>query len=89
MENKSEDFSEEKISEPYYFESDHVALKENSDYRSLLHSITLLEALRQQAAQDIDTLYKAQDEALANPMKFVERLQKGENLGTRILRKGT
>jgi len=77
----SDDYSVEAISEPYYFESDHAALKENADYRSLLHSITLLESLRQQAAQDIDTLYKAQDEALADPLKFVERLQKGENLG--------
>ncbi|XP_012940049.1 ZZ-type zinc finger-containing protein 3 [Aplysia californica] len=78
---EKEDFSYEKISDPYYFESDHVALKENSDYRHLLHTIALLEAQRKQTAQDIETLYRSQDEALADPLHFVERLQKGENFG--------
>ena len=80
MEDKS-DFSFEAISEPYYFESDHVALKENNDYRHLLHTIALLEAQRQQTAQDIETLYKAQDIAMAEPLEFVKKLQKGKNLG--------
>ena len=76
-----EDCSFDKINEPYFFESDHVALKENSDYRGLLHTIALLEAQRQQAAEDIETLYKAKDAALADPLNFVKRLQKGDNLG--------
>ncbi|CAG5125359.1 unnamed protein product [Candidula unifasciata] len=67
----------EEISEPYYFETDHVALKENQDYRNLLHTIAVLEAQRQQAAEDIELLYKAQDEALADPLKFVGKLQQG------------
>lgn len=75
------DFSYETISQPYYFESDHVALKENCDYRNLLHTIALLEAQRQKTAQDIETLYKAQDVAMAEPLQFVKKLQKGENLG--------
>ncbi|GFR94001.1 ZZ-type zinc finger-containing protein 3-like [Elysia marginata] len=73
-------FSYEELSEPYYFETDHVALKENSDYRQLLHAIALLEAQRQQAAKDIDILYKAQNDALENPLLFVENLQKGVGL---------
>lgn len=73
-------YTYEELNEPYYFETDHVALKENSDYRQLLHAIALLEAQRQQAAKDIDVLYKAQKEALENPLKFVENLQKGAGL---------
>ncbi|RUS88055.1 hypothetical protein EGW08_004221 [Elysia chlorotica] len=73
-------YSYEEISEPYYFETDHVALKENSDYRQLLHTIALLEAQRQQATKDIDVLHKAQNDALENPLLFVENLQKGVDL---------
>ncbi|GFO42076.1 ZZ-type Zinc finger-containing protein 3-like [Plakobranchus ocellatus] len=73
-------YAYEEISEPYYFETDHAALKENSDYRSLLYTIALLEAQRQQAAKDIDALYKAQADALENPLSFVEQLQKGTDL---------
>ncbi|XP_059171499.1 ZZ-type zinc finger-containing protein 3-like [Physella acuta] len=73
-------FSYEEINQPYYFESDHLALKENSDYRNLLHTIAILEAQRQQAAQDIETLYKAQDEALVDPLTFVKNLQNGKDL---------
>lgn len=74
-------FAYEEISEPYYFETDHVALKENPDYRNLLLTIAVLEAQRQQAAQDIEVLYKAQDEALADPIEFVEKLQQGKDFG--------
>ena len=73
-------YTYEEINEPYYFETDHVALKENSDYRQLLHTIALLEAQRQQAAKDIDVLYKAQNYALENPLLFAENLQKGVHL---------
>ncbi|XP_013089209.2 ZZ-type zinc finger-containing protein 3-like isoform X1 [Biomphalaria glabrata] len=73
-------FSYEEINEPYYFESDHVALKENPDYHNLLHTIALLEAQRQQAAQDIEVLYKVQEEALTDPLAFVQQLQKGTEL---------
>lgn len=73
-------FSYEEISEPYYFETDHVALKENADYHNLLHTIALLEAQRQQAARDIESLYQAQDEAIADPLRFVEKLQQGKDL---------
>ncbi|KAH9489697.1 ZZ-type zinc finger-containing protein 3 [Bulinus truncatus] len=77
----SSGFSYEEISEPYYFESDHVALKENPDYRTLLHTISLLEAQRQQAAQDIEVLYRVQEEALNDPLSFVQQLQKGKDVG--------
>lgn len=72
---------EEDISAAYYFESDHVSLKENSDYRKVVHTIAILEAQRQQAAKDIETLYKVQDKALSDPISFVENLQQGRKMG--------
>ncbi|XP_030853555.1 ZZ-type zinc finger-containing protein 3-like isoform X2 [Strongylocentrotus purpuratus] len=66
--------------EPFYYESDHMALKGNKDYRMLLRTITTLEAQRKQAVKDLDKLVTAQREALRNPLKFVHRLQKKDTL---------
>ncbi|XP_072176565.1 uncharacterized protein [Diadema setosum] len=66
--------------EPFYFESDHMALKGNKDYRMLLRTITTLEAQRKQAVKDLDKLVTAQREALRNPLKFVQKLQKKDTL---------
>lgn len=65
---------------PYYFESDHAALKCNADYHSLLKTVCLLEAQRIQAIKDIDLLYVWQKEALENPLAFVEKLQQGKGI---------
>lgn len=35
----------------FYFESDHLALKENKDYRALLKTIVMLQVQRTQAIQ--------------------------------------
>ena len=40
----------------YSFESDSLALKENTDYQQLLRTICVLEAQRSQALEDIDML---------------------------------
>ncbi|XP_046567444.1 LOW QUALITY PROTEIN: ZZ-type zinc finger-containing protein 3-like [Haliotis rubra] len=61
----------------YMFESDRAALKGNSDYRELLKTITKLEAQRSQAIKDMEALQEAQEEALKDPIKFVEKLQQG------------
>ncbi|XP_041482250.1 ZZ-type zinc finger-containing protein 3-like isoform X2 [Lytechinus variegatus] len=66
--------------EPFYYESDHMALKGNKDYRMLLRTITTLEAQRKQAVKDLDKLVTAQREALRNPLKFVHKLQKKDSL---------
>lgn len=66
--------------EPFYYESDHMALKGNKDYRMLLRTITTLEAQRKQAIKDLDKLVTAQREALRNPLKFVHKLQKKDTL---------
>ena len=64
----------------YFFESDHVALKGNSDYHAMLRNIALLEAQRIQALSDLDQLYKFKEEALKDPIDFVDKLQRGVDL---------
>ncbi|XP_063795110.1 ZZ-type zinc finger-containing protein 3 [Pseudophryne corroboree] len=75
--------AEEEEDEPdvYYFESDHVALKHNKDYQRLLQTISVLEAQRAQAVLDMESLAQHQREAMANPIEFVEKLQKKMDIG--------
>lgn len=77
---KEEETFDEDV-DTYYFESDHVALKGNSDYHTLLKTIILLESQRIQALKDLDTLHQCQSEALKNPIAFVEKLQNGTDIG--------
>ena len=42
----------------FCFESDHVALKGNTEYQELLKTFALLEAQRSQAIQDLDELIR-------------------------------
>ncbi|KAE8609497.1 hypothetical protein XENTR_v10011822 [Xenopus tropicalis] len=72
---------EEEDPDVYYFESDHVALKHNTDYQRLLQTISVLEAQRTQAVQDMERLGQYQRQALANPIGFVEKLQKKMDIG--------
>uniref|UniRef100_A0A3B4TUD3 ZZ-type zinc finger-containing protein 3 n=1 Tax=Seriola dumerili TaxID=41447 RepID=A0A3B4TUD3_SERDU len=76
-----EEEEEEEEPDVYYFESDHLALKHNKDYQRLLQTIGVLEAQRTQAILDLETLARQQREALADPISFVEQLQKRVNLG--------
>ncbi|KAM9845161.1 ZZ-type zinc finger-containing protein 3 [Aulostomus maculatus] len=76
-----EEEEEEEEPDVYYFESDHLALKHNKDYQRLLQTIGVLEAQRTQAILDLETLACHQREALADPISFVEQLQKRVNLG--------
>ncbi|XP_033124281.1 ZZ-type zinc finger-containing protein 3-like [Anneissia japonica] len=62
-------------SEPFYFESDHTALKGNKDYRMLLRTLATLEAQRQHAITGLERLAECQKSALGDPIKFVENLQ--------------
>lgn len=64
----------------FNFDSDHPALKNNSDYRELLKTVAILEAQRSRAIKDLDRLYEVKEEALADPIAFVERLQRGEKI---------
>ncbi|KAM9790250.1 ZZ-type zinc finger-containing protein 3 isoform 2-T3 [Syngnathus typhle] len=76
-----EEEEEEEEPDVYYFESDHLALKHNKDYQRLLQTIAVLEAQRTQAILDLETLARHRREALADPITFVERLQKRVTLG--------
>ncbi|KAI9544355.1 hypothetical protein NQZ68_001228 [Dissostichus eleginoides] len=78
---EEEEEEEEEEPDVYYFESDHLALKHNKDYQRLLQTIGVLEAQRTQAILDLETLARQQREALADPISFVEQLQKRVNLG--------
>lgn len=68
----------------FFFESDHLALRGNSDYRNMLKTLAVLEAQRVQVIQDIEKLIEVREEALADPIRFVERLQKKEDVGIPI-----
>ncbi|XP_061695014.1 ZZ-type zinc finger-containing protein 3 [Syngnathoides biaculeatus] len=78
---EEEEEDEEEEPDVYYFESDHLALKHNKDYQRLLQTIGVLEAQRTQAILDLETLARHQREALADPISFVDQLQKRVNLG--------
>lgn len=68
--------------EPFYFESDSLALRNNPDYSCLLKTLVLLEAQRVTACSDIETLIDLKEQALADPAKFVDALRrKGKGNG--------
>lgn len=63
------------INEPLYFESDHVALKGNEDYRQLLRTFVILQSQRKKALHDLDELHDLQRKALRDPANFVSELR--------------
>ncbi|PFX25938.1 ZZ-type zinc finger-containing protein 3 [Stylophora pistillata] len=64
----------------FYFESDHLALKDNKHYHLLLQTLLMLESQRSQAVKDLDNLYEQQVKALQDPVSFVEKLQNKQHL---------
>lgn len=68
------------VMDEFYFESDHLALKGNQDYLALLKTLSVLEAQKVQTVKDIDILLEAREKAMADPIQFVEKLQRGEQL---------
>ena len=70
------DDAEDDVDQLFYFESDHIALRENADYKSLTRAVVQLEAQRIKAISDLDTLYTVQRQAIENPINFVDKLQK-------------
>ncbi|XP_015182795.1 PREDICTED: ZZ-type zinc finger-containing protein 3 [Polistes dominula] len=69
---------EEEEEREFYFESDHLALKGNKTYNSLLKTIVILESQRTQAIEDLDKLYDARSKAMKDPISFVAQLQNGD-----------
>lgn len=73
-------FHEEEIMDPddnFYFESDHLALKANEDYRNLLGVVVTLQAQRMQAIKDLEVLVGEKKKALEDPIAYVAKLQSG------------
>lgn len=66
--------------EDFYFESDHLALRGNADYRAVLRAIVILEAQKIEAAKHIDKIAATQKEALNDPEAFVQKLASGVKL---------
>ena len=71
----SEDESDDPSLSVFYFESDPVALKGNRDYQVMIRTLAILESQRTQAIKDLDRLHECEQEALEDPVKFVEKLQ--------------
>lgn len=80
MANQIEDHTEELEEEPFYFESDHLALRDNPDYNAVLKTLAILQAQKIQALQDIDKIVQAELIALQDPDEFVAKLSRGEQL---------
>ncbi|XP_055382664.1 ZZ-type zinc finger-containing protein 3 [Condylostylus longicornis] len=74
IENEESDIDNEE----FYFESDHLALRGNSDYTSVLRTLIVLEAQRVQAAKDLEELAEIRKKALDDPILFVQSLSKNE-----------
>lgn len=65
----------------FYFESDHLALKGNTDYSEVLKTIFILESQRAKAIQDYDKVVELHKEALKDPFAFVQKLKDGKSIG--------
>lgn len=66
--------------EEFFFESDHLALRGNADYRAVLRAIVVLESQKIEAGKHIDMLAASKKAALDDPMAFVKRLSEGKKL---------
>jgi hypothetical protein len=60
--------------EPFYFETDALALRDNPDYSCLLKTLVLLEAQRVRACEDLENLISTKERALNNPLEFLKYL---------------
>lgn len=82
---KNEEYSSEdddggSENEDFYFESDHLALRGNPDYHSVLRTLVILEAQRIEAAKHIDQIVQVSQRSLRNPEHFLRKLASGEGL---------
>lgn len=66
--------------EEFYFESDHLPLRGNSDYRAVLRSIVILEAQRIEVTKHIEKMVQVQKKALRDPEDFLKKLTSEEGL---------
>lgn len=78
IDGEENDDEYEEDNEEFYFESDHLALRGNADYRAVLRTIVILEAQRIEATKHIDLVTEAEKIALNDPEAFLQKLQSGE-----------
>lgn len=78
MFNDNDEYNSE--NEDFYFESDHLALRGNADYRAVLRTIVILESQRIEAAKHIDKIAEVKRNALQDPCGFIKKLRSGQGL---------
>lgn len=59
----------------FFFESSHLALRNNSDYLKLIKHLTVLCAKRIQIQQDIEHISRVKQKAIDDPLMFIESLK--------------
>lgn len=69
-----DDYAREDDESVFYFESDHLALKGNSDYYKLVKSVAVLESQRIKIVEDIERLEELKEICKENPQEFARRL---------------
>ena len=80
--NESQTLSIE--NEPFYFESDTLALRNNFDYSCLLKTLVLLEAQRIRACSDLEKLIQLKESAMKDPLNFVGTLKLDQDKDSKI-----
>lgn len=75
-----DDSGDSSDNEDFYFESDHLALRGNEDYRIALRTIVILEAQRIEVGMHIEKIGEVKRIALRDPDEFLRKLTSGEGL---------
>lgn len=75
-----DDSGDSSDNEDFYFESDHLALRGNEDYRIALRTIVILEAQRIEVGMHIEKIGEVKRIALRDPDGFLRKLTSGEGL---------
>lgn len=78
--NEDIDISSDSVNEEFFFESDHLALRGNADYRAVLRALVVLEAQKIEAGKHIDLIATAKKDALDDPSTLAKNLASGEVL---------
>ena len=71
--------------EHFYFESDTLALRNNSDYSCLLKTLVLLENQRIQTLNDLEILHYLKEKSLNDPFKFIKELANKDTSNNKLL----
>lgn len=79
IKNEVDDFADADTDDDvFHFETEHLALRGNQSYTSLLRTIAMLQAQRIRVHQQIEELEKARNLYIENPCLLVEKLRNNE-----------